>query len=213
MNQIESKSKSLGVLPMVKFYMDQIKLFPLLDQYLPKPKTMDLAPAQVVSMMIMNIITSVRPMYKVSDWVAEYFDGIGEEPSNALKYNDDRLARTLDRLFKCDRQSLMVDLSANAIAAFHLQTDMIHNDSTTITFKGKYGAQINDAIKLRHGHNKDFRPDCLQIVYGLNITEDGNVPLSFQLFNGNQTDDNTHIPGTVLIAATHRHRQRIDKYG
>jgi transposase len=88
----------------------------------------------------------------------------------------------------------MVDLSANAIAAFHLQTDTIHNDSTTITFKGEYGAQINDAIKLRHGHNKDFRPDCLQIVYGLNITEDGNVPLSFQLFDGNQTDDNTHIP-------------------
>lgn len=107
MTQIESKSKSLGVLPMVKFYMDQIKLFPLLDKYLPKPKTMDLAPAQVLSMMIMNIITSVRPMYKVSDWVAEYLDGIGEVPSNALKYNDDRLARTLDRLFECDRQSLI----------------------------------------------------------------------------------------------------------
>ena len=59
MSQIESKSKLLGVLPMVKFYMDQMKLFPLLDQYLPKPKTMDLAPAQVLSMMIMNIITSV----------------------------------------------------------------------------------------------------------------------------------------------------------
>ncbi|MGD2023237.1 MAG: hypothetical protein PVI18_08670, partial [Desulfobacterales bacterium] len=104
------------------------------------------------------------------------------------------LARTLDRLFECDRQSLMLDLSANAIEAFNLQTDTIHNDSTTITFKGEYGAQIQKAIKLRRGHNKDFRPDCLQIVYGLNITEDGNVPLSFQLFDGNQTDDNTHIP-------------------
>jgi transposase len=194
MTQIESKSKLLGVLPMVKFYMDQIKLFPLLDKYLPKPKTMDLAPAQVLSMMIMNIITSVKPMYKVSDWAAEYLDGIGEVSSNALKYNDDRLARTLDRLFECDRQSLMTDLSANTIQAFNLQTDTIHNDSTTITFKGEYGAQVEKAIQLRRGHNKDFRPDCLQIVYGLNITEDGNVPLSFQLFDGNQTDDNTHIP-------------------
>jgi transposase len=38
------------------------------------------------------------------------------------------------------------------------------------------------------------RPDCKQIVFGLNITEDGHVPLSFQLFDGNTTDDTTHIP-------------------
>jgi len=28
----------------------------------------------------------------------------------------------------------------------------------------------------------------------LNITADGNVPLSFGLFHGNRTDDTTHIP-------------------
>ena len=33
-----------------------------------------------------------------------------------------------------------------------------------------------------------------QIVFGLNITADGNVPLSFNLFDGNRTDDTTHIP-------------------
>ncbi|BBO81131.1 hypothetical protein DSCO28_16970 [Desulfosarcina ovata subsp. sediminis] len=149
---------------MVKYYMDQINLYQLFDRYIPKSNVMDLAPAQVLSVLVMNIITSVRPMYKVSDWVAEYLDGIGELPKNALKYNDDRLARTLDLLFNCSRQALMVDLSANAIQAFKIQTDTIHNDSTTITFKGEYGVQIAKAIQLRRGHNKDFRPDCLQIV-------------------------------------------------
>ena len=28
----------------------------------------------------------------------------------------------------------------------------------------------------------------------MNITADGNVPLSFELFDGNRTDDTTHIP-------------------
>jgi transposase len=194
MDQIESKTKLLDVMPLAKHYMDQLNLYQLFDRYFPKSNMMDLAPAQVLSVMVMNIINAARPLYKVSDWVAVYLDGMGEEPSDALKYNDDRLARTLDRLFDGDRQSLMVDLAANAIQAHQLQTDTIHNDSTTITFKGQYDHQIAEAVKLQHGHNKDFRPDCLQIVYGLNITADGNIPLSFQLFDGNQTDDNTHIP-------------------
>ena len=41
---------------------------------------------------------------------------------------------------------------------------------------------------------KDFRPECKQIVFGLNITSDGHVPLSYKLFDGNSTDDVTHIP-------------------
>lgn len=47
---------------------------------------------------------------------------------------------------------------------------------------------------MARGFNKDHRPDCKQIVFGLNITSDGNVPLSFDLFDGNQTDDKTHVP-------------------
>ena len=31
-------------------------------------------------------------------------------------------------------------------------------------------------------------------VFGLNITSDGHVPLSYKLFDGNTTDDVTHIP-------------------
>ena len=58
---------------------------------------------------------------------------------------------------------------------------------------------------MRHGHNKDFRPDCKQLVFGLNITDDGHVPLSFKLFDGNQTDDKIHIPNWEQL------RQMLDK--
>ena len=51
-----------------------------------------------------------------------------------------------------------------------------------------------------HGHNKDHRPDCKQIVFGLNITSDGHVPLSFNLFDGNTNDDVTHIPNWMRSA-------------
>lgn len=194
MDQIESKAKLVGVLPLIKYYMDQLRLGELLDRYLPKPPNMQLRPAQVLSVMVMNIITAATPLYKIHEWVADYLDGLGEPSAEANQYNDDQLGRNLDRLYRADRQSLMCELAANAIVAYQLQTRTIHNDSTTITFKGRYDHQIDEAVKLRLGHNKDFRPDCLQIVYGLNITADGNVPLSFDLFDGNQTDDNTHVP-------------------
>jgi len=155
---------------------------------------MTIAPADALTMMVFNIINAPNPLYKVSEWATDYLDGIGEPSQEANKYNDDCLGRNLDRLYECNRDELMIELSANAINAHQLATNKIHNDSTTITFKGRYENQDPDAVQLRHGHNKDFRPDCQQLVFGLNTTDDGHVPLYFKLFNGNQADDTTHIP-------------------
>jgi len=194
MKNLSTRTKRLDVKPFITYYMDQLSLGQLFDKYIPQSPQMRLAPCDVLKMLVFNIINSPSPLYKVSEWVGDYFDGIGEAPDEAESYNDDCLGRGLDRLFACDRNALMVDLTANAIQAHQLELTRIHNDSTTITFKGRYENQDSEAAKLLHGHNKDFRPDCLQLVYGLNITEDGNVPLSFDLFDGNTSDDTTHIP-------------------
>ncbi|MDZ7754046.1 MAG: IS1634 family transposase [Gammaproteobacteria bacterium] len=45
---------------------------------------------------------------------------------------------------------------------------------------------------LCHGYNKDHRPDCKQIVFGLNVTADGHVPLLAQWYDGNRSDVTTH---------------------
>jgi transposase len=95
----------------------------------------------------------------------------------------------------------MTEVSCNAIKLHKLLTDEIHNDSTTVTFIGKYETPDPGAIELKHGHNKDFRPDCKQIVFGLNITADGHVPLSYKAYNGNQDDDTTHIPNWNQLRA------------
>jgi len=139
-------------------------------------------------------VCASRPLYKVEQWAADYMDGLSEYAFNASIYNDDQLAKKLSLLFKADRNSFMAELSANAIAVYLLENKQMHNDSTSITFFGQYEHEDSKAVKLKHGFNKDHRPDCKQIVFGLNITADGNVPLSFELFDGNRTDDTTHIP-------------------
>ena len=194
MGQFETRFKQVGVLPMVKYYMDQLDLFNLFTKYVPAATASLADHAESLCILVANIICDNKPLYKIQDWLSKYSDSLGGEPVDARLFNDDRLARALSALFDADRHSLMTEVSSNAIRVHSLLTDEIHNDSTTVTFIGKYDTPDPQAVKLKHGHNKDFRPDCKQVVFGLNITSDGHVPVSYKLFDGNTNDDITHIP-------------------
>ena len=194
MEQFETRFSQVDVLPMVKHYMSELDLVNLFAKYVPQAPGSLADHAESLCILTANIICDNKPLYKIQEWLAKYSDDLGKEPVEAKLFNDDRLARSLSALFEADRHSLMTEVSGNAIATHSLLTDEIHNDSTTVTFIGKYDKPDPQAVKLKHGHNKDFRPDCKQVVFGLNITSDGHVPLSYKLFDGNTTDDVTHIP-------------------
>jgi transposase len=194
MEQFEARFKQVDVLPMVKYYMDELDLFNLFTKYVPAAAGSLADHAESLCILAANIICNNKPLYKIQEWLGKYSDSFGGEPVNASLFNDDRLARALSALFHADRHSLMTEVSSNAIRVHKLLTDEIHNDSTTVTFIGKYDTPDPQAVKLKHGHNKDFRPDCKQVVFGLNITSDGHVPLSYKLFDGNTNDDIRHIP-------------------
>jgi transposase len=189
----DTRFNHVDVLPMVKYYLDELKICNLLNKYVPSENCL-VDHAQALCILITNIICANRPLYKVFEWLSPYADGLVGGTVNSSVYNDDRLGRSLDVLFVADRHSMMTELAIMAIKVHQLVTDELHNDSTSITFTGKYKNPDPDAVKLKHGKNKDFRPDCKQIVFGLNITNDGHVPLSYNLWDGNTTDDVTHIP-------------------
>jgi len=170
---VETKIKKAEILPLVKFYMDRLGLVQLFDKYVPNSHGADIPPSQVLCTMVMNIMVSATPLYRVEDWLHDYLDGIAEQRIDAAKYNDDRLGRGLDLLFDADRWSFMVHLNANAVREHQLVTEEIHNDSTSITFIGAYQGADPKAVNITYGHNKDHRPDCKQIVFGLNTTADG----------------------------------------
>jgi len=195
MEALQGQIKKVDVLPMVKYYIEELNLYSIFQKHMPKAPNSKIEPAQVLCTLIFNIISSSKPFYQVEEWAAEYLDGLSEETFNARMYNDDRLARTMDLLYQQDRATMMTELSSNAIRVHKLETEVTRNDSTSITFKGAYENNADqEAVCLAHGFNKDHRPDCKQIVFGLNVTDDGYVPLSYAIFDGNTTDDNTHIP-------------------
>ena len=186
--------KRVDALPLVKHYIEELGLPALFEKYVPNTRGFEIPPSQVLCLLVANITMSAKPLYQVEDWLAGYMDGEAELPFEASKYNDDRIVRCLDELFDSNRNSMQAETAAMAIKVHNLECEYIHNDTTTVTFSGAYDNPEAGAAVPAHGYNKDHRPDLKQVVFGLNTTADGHVPVGYHLYDGNQADVTTHTP-------------------
>jgi transposase len=196
------RSQRLGCLPIVNFLLDRMGLARQLEACLTSDDArLRVAPAAVIATVVRNIVAGHRPVYALSEWAASYDPAVlGFAPGEAELLNDDRVGRTLDRLFDADRASLITSTVLGVIREFTIDTSQLHNDSTTVTVTGNYpdadgqdrGGKPTPAI--RHGHNKDHRPDLKQLLFILTISADGAVPIAYRVADGNTPDDVTHIP-------------------
>jgi hypothetical protein len=200
--QFTLESQNLGCLPIVNFFLTRIGLADHLQAYLANDDArLRLTPATVIALVVRNLVVGHRPVYALGEWAGAYDPGmLGLAAGDAEMLNDDRVGRTLDKLFDADRASLITATVLAVIADFDVATTQLHNDSTTVTVTGNYpdadgrerGGKPTPAI--RHGHNKDFRPDLKQLLFILTISADGAVPIAYRVADGNTPDDVTHIP-------------------
>ena len=135
-----SRSQRLGRLQIVNFLLDRMGLTEQLQTYLPSDDPrLRLAPATVIAAVVRNIVAEHRPVYALGEWAAPYDPALlGLVPGEVELLNDDRAGRTLDRLFDCDRASLITQTVLGVIREFNIDTTQLHNDSTTITVTGNY---------------------------------------------------------------------------
>lgn len=189
----EAKITKLGVLPIGQQFIEELGISELINSHIESGQE-EISHGIVVNVLLLNLLDSSSPLYLVSDWLGDYTDGLGEFGKESQKFNDKRLGSTLDALYKSNRHTILSELSGRAISLHGINTDIIHNDSTTITFTGAYKRDraISSEVKMALGYNKDHRPDCKQIVFGLNVSADGFVPLLGQFYSGNTSDDQTH---------------------
>ena len=192
---LSSVMKDVDVFPLVKYYIEQLQIDQILSAAMPTPPESRVSHEQTLCIMIANIVIAKHPLYKIENWVSKYFDGRTIDKSEeSIQYNDDRCGRVLDKLFLADRNTLLSQISAKAIEVHQLELSQINNGSTSVSFAGAYNGDTDDnVVNLTYGFSKDHRPDCKQVVFGLSTTSDGHVPISYELFDGNRTDDTTHI--------------------
>ena len=153
-------------------------------------------------LVVINLLVGRQPLYGVGEWAARYDPGLlGLAPGRGRRAQR-RPGRpgagpALRR--RPGQPAHRADRSA-VVAEFGVDTDELHNDSTSITVHGDYGDATGaprggkPTPVITCGHNKDHRPDLKQLLYILTVSADGAVPDRLPGRDGNTTDDRTHVP-------------------
>jgi len=181
LENLDFSSRKLGPLPIINRFFDQLHLDRLLDEHVPHTdRRITLPPAAGLGVLIRNILVAREPLYGLAEWASQYDEGVLRVPSGtATMLNDDRVGRCLDHLFKAERAAIATAVVCRAQQRFELELDQLHNDTTSITFQGKYDNANGEkhfgrpTHQIVRGHNKDFRPDLEQLVYALTTTAGG----------------------------------------
>jgi transposase len=191
----------VGALPLLNHYFERLELPQLLRQHLPADDVRrTIASELLIQLLVRNVLVSREPLYGIPEWAARYAPHLFDLYHTDIKLlQDDQLGRCLARLFTDTTPELLLAVVKSAIDNFGVSLEEIHNDSTTVRFHGEYAtARDPKQKKGRHqpaitwGHSKDHRPDLKQLLFTLTLSDDGGVPVFFQLDNGNTNDDVTH---------------------
>jgi transposase len=182
----------VGALPILRHFLDRMTFSRIVGSCLGTLRGHILDHAETLSLLVQNIILSPSPLYRIAEWAAPFSpSALGLSAEEKASINDDRVARSLDALVSVRAGNLFFRLALNIIKRFELDTRRIHHDTTTVTLHGSYLGSISEP-RITYGINKDHRPDLKQLVFGVNVTADGAVPVSHQVFNGNRSDDSIH---------------------
>ena len=198
-DDLQLDSKAIAALPIINAFIERIELRDLLAHHLPSTKKLKFPHADAILLFVRNILLERQPLYKLSEWAARFDPvqvGLAEERPSLL--NDDRIGRSLDALFDADRASMLTNIVLKVVDEFSIDLSQLHNDSTTVTVYGEYKGsrsrrKAKTSIALLQGHNKDHRQDLKQLLFTLTVSRDGAVPVHYKSYDGNTSDDQTHI--------------------
>ncbi|MFQ5700165.1 MAG: IS1634 family transposase [Myxococcota bacterium] len=196
----ELDTQHIGALPLVHHMLERLRVETTLDRFLPRPHPRTrIPPRQALGVLVRNLALARVPLYALGEWAALRVPtllGLAGPVGRGLE--DDRVGRSLDRLFDADRYALLTELVVHMVREFGVGLEELHNDSTTITLHGQYAAASGrlvrgkPTLRISHGHNKDHRPDLKQLLWILTVSADGAVPVHFKVADGSTEDSTTH---------------------
>ena len=195
------QSATVGALPILNRFLDRMRLESFLRAALPvEDRRTKLSPVKALLLLVQNVLVSRAPIYGMGEWAVRHApDLVGLTQAEIALLNDDRVGRSLDKLFAADVPALVLAVARHVVQEFGVSLDELHNDSTTVSFYGAYSEAAEErrlfgrpTLAITFGYNKDHRPDLKQLLFILTVTEDGGVPLHFRAASGNVVDDQTH---------------------
>ena len=157
------RSHLIGGMPIVNHVLHRLDLDAALERAVPHDDArLRLAPAKALGVVVRNLVVRHGPIYAMGEWASAYDPVLlGLDPKDVAALNDDRVGRTLTRLFDADRASLLTSVVLHMVRTFGIDVTQLHNDSTSITvtgidYPGGGGTRANKPIaKPTFGHNKE----------------------------------------------------------
>ena len=167
----------------------KMELRGIVDRILPSES--DLSHGEVVEALVLNRLTSPRPLYRIEAWARQLGLDVltGRDPA---RFNDDRLGRTLDPLSE-RVDDVQAALTIHLVHAFDVAVTDVHYDTTTLLLEGEY----EESELAARGHSKEHKPDHKQVKLGLVTTADGEIPLAHVTVAGNMGDVTT-VPEALV---------------
>ncbi|MBW2195343.1 MAG: IS1634 family transposase [Deltaproteobacteria bacterium] len=190
------QTKGVGFAPILRHYFEKCEIAKIIDENVPlDPRRKVLTHGQASVAMITGILFQVLQLYRLCKFANEttVLDVIFPDIASN-EYFDDRLADTLDALFKYGIGNLETLLTQNMINVFQIETDLCHNDTTSASVYGQCNKnKTAESIKITFGYSKKHRQDLKQLVWSLSVSSDSAFPLFQKAYSGNTADVDTYV--------------------
>jgi transposase len=172
--------RHLGALPVLYSLLEVLQVRQSINRHCPTSAHVDHGTVALV--LILNRLIAPRPLYRVADWLARtmlvYTLGIP-----AAKFNDDRLARTLDAISEHSR-AIWQDIVHRALVKADIDLSVIFYDLTAFVVHGGYAGSKH--VNFGFAHNTPMNKRKFKT--GLNVAADGNIPTEYGLWAGQTAD-------------------------
>jgi transposase len=172
--------RHLGALPVLYALLEVLQIRKIINRHCPTAAEVD--HGTVAMVLLLNRLTAPRPLYQVADWLARtvlvYTLGVPAE-----KFNDDRLARTLDAISDCKRE-IWQDVVHQALVQAEIDLSLIFYDLTAFVVHGSYADSQHVDFGFAHNTPMDKR----KFKAGLDVAADGSMPVEYALWSGRTAD-------------------------
>jgi len=194
----------LGALPVLYALLETLEVRHIINRYCPTRAEIDHGTVALV--LILNRLMFPLPLYQVADWVGQtvLVAVLGVE---AAKFNDDRLARTLDALAP-HLEAIWLEVVHVALRKADIDLSVIFYDLTAFVAQGRYA----DSALIDFGFAHNTPSNKRKFKLGLNTLADGNLPGLYRLWSGRTADQSTVQQNMTSLAHwLQRHGQPLHK--
>ena len=180
---LDQQKYQVGALPVLYALLETLQIRHIINRHCPTRADVDHGTTALV--LILNRLMFPLPLYQVADWVGRTVL-VSVLGIPAIKFNDDRLGRTLDALYP-HLEAIWLEVVEVAMLKADIDLSVIFYDLTAFIAHGRYAD--SDQVDFGFAHNTPMNKRKFKL--SLNAAADGNIPWLYRFLPGRTADQAT----------------------